>query len=79
MTSKPFTFKGYKIKECLELVYTNIYKPFNVHAWRGYGYFITFSDDYSKLGYVHSKFDTLNRFFEFKVKLDLLGQHMKAL
>ena len=49
--------KWTKAKEYLELVHTDIYGTFNVHAWGGYGYFITFSDDYSKFGYIHKKFD----------------------
>ena len=40
--------KRTKTKEFLELVHTNMYGTLSVHAWRGYGYFITFSDYYSK-------------------------------
>ena len=40
--------KRTKTKECLELVHTNMYGTLSVHAWGGYGYFITFSDYYSK-------------------------------
>ena len=58
--------KRNKVKGCLELVYTNMYETFNVHAWEEYGYFITFSDDYSRFGYVHRKFDVLDTFIEFK-------------
>ena len=32
----------------------------------GMGIFITFSDDYSRFGYVHRKFDVLDTFIEFK-------------
>ena len=32
MTKRPFTAKGYKAKECLELVHTGVCGPFNVHA-----------------------------------------------
>ena len=46
-----------RTKECLELIYIDMYGTFSVHAWGGYGYFITFSDDYSKFGYIHKKFD----------------------
>ena len=48
-----------RTKECLELMHTDMYGSFSVHAWGGYGYFITFNDDYSKFGYVHRKFDAL--------------------
>ena len=53
---------------------------FSVHAWGGYGYFITFSDDYSRLGYVHRKFDALDSFTEYKARSNnLLGIHTKTL
>ena len=60
MTMIPFIGKGYKAKECLELVYTNVCGSFNVHAWEGYEYFISFRDDYPKFRCVylmHRKFD----------------------
>ena len=66
--------KRTRAKECLELVHTNMYGTFSVHAWGGYGYFITFSDDYYRFGYVHRRSDALDTFIEFKAKLDnLLG------
>ena len=40
--------KKIKAKECLELVHTDMYGNFSVHAWEGYGYFI--ADDYSRFG-----------------------------
>ena len=67
-------------KECLELIYTDMYGTFSVHAWRGYGYFITFSDDYFRFEYVHRRSDALDTLIEFKVGSDnLLGIHIKSL
>ena len=72
--------KRTRAKEYLKLVHTNIYGTFSVHAWGRYGYFITFSDDYSRFGYVHRKFNVLDTFIEFKVRSDnLLGIHTKSL
>ena len=72
--------KRTRAKECLELVHTDMYGTFSVHARGGYGYFITFSGDYSRFGQVHRKFDVLDTFIEFKVGLDnLLGIHTKSL
>ena len=51
-----------KAKECLELVFTDMYGTFSVHAWGGYGCFITFSDGYSRFGLVYRKFDVLDKF-----------------
>ena len=67
-------------KECLVLAHTNMYAIFSVHAWEGYGYFITFNDDYSRFGYVHQKSNALDSFIELKIGSDnLLGIHTKSL
>ena len=72
--------KRIKAKECLELVHTNMYETFSVYAWGGYGYFTTFSDDYSRFGYVHRRFDALDTFIKFKAGLNnLLDIHTKSL
>ena len=52
---------------------------FSVHAWEEYGYFIGFSDDYSRFGYVYRRFDALDTFIKFKAGLDnLLAIHTKS-
>ncbi|KAL6312833.1 hypothetical protein AAG906_020957 [Vitis piasezkii] len=69
MIKRPFTAKGVRAKECLELMHTDVCGSFNVQACGGYGYFITFIDDYSRYGYVylmHRKSDALDKFKEFK-------------
>ena len=58
--------KRIRAKEWLELLHIDMYGTFSVHAWKGYGYFITFSDDYSRFGYVHRRFDALDTLIEFK-------------
>ena len=43
----------------------------SVHARGGYEYFITFTDDYSRYGYLYlmkKKFEALDKFKEFKAK-----------
>ena len=53
-------------------MHTQVCGPFNVDAHAGYKYFITFRNDYSRFGYMymmHRKFDALDKFIEFKVKL----------
>ena len=37
----------------LELVYTDVCDPINVQPRRGYEYFITFTNDFSRYGYVY--------------------------
>ena len=49
-----------RAKEYLKLVHTDMYGTFSVYASGEYGHFITFSDDYSRFGYLHRKFDALN-------------------
>ena len=72
--------KRTRVKECLELVCTNMYGTFIVHAWEGYEYFIIFSGDYSRFEYVHRRSDALDTFIEFKVGSDnLLGIQTKSL
>ena len=72
--------KKTRVKECLELMHASMYGTFSVHAWGGYGYFITFSDNYSRFEYVHNISDSLDTFIEFKAGLDnLLGIHTKSL
>lgn len=71
MSKRSFIAKGYRAKEYLELVHTKVCGPFNVHAKWGYKYFITFTDDYSRFGYVylmHSKCNAFDKFIEFKVE-----------
>ena len=72
--------KKTRAKECLVFVHANMHGIFNVHTWGGYGYFITFSYDYSRFGYIHKKSDAFDTFIEFKVGLNnLLGIHTKSL
>ena len=57
-----------------------MYETFNVYAWGRYGYFVTFTNDYSMFEYVHRRFDALGTFIELKVGLyNLLGIHTKSL
>ena len=53
MTKAPFTKKGERVKELLGLIHTDVCGPINVHAKGGYRYFITFTDDFSRYGYVY--------------------------
>ena len=66
--------KRIRAKECLELVHTNMYETFSIHAWGEYRYFITFGYDYSRFGFECRKFDALDTFIEFRAGSDnLLG------
>ena len=53
MTKRPFNAKGRRAQELLELVHTDVCSPMSTPAKGDYEYFITFTDDYSKYGYVY--------------------------
>lgn len=48
-----------RIEECLDLLYSDVFVPFCVHS-RGYEYFIIFTNNYSKYGYVPNEEEILN-------------------
>ena len=70
-------------KDCLELLRIEMCKTFNVHAHGRYEYFITFTDDYFRFGYVYlmdKRSNALDKFIEFKAKSkNQLGKCIKAL
>ena len=53
MTKRSFLAKGFRAKEPLELVHSDVCGPLNVQARGGYEYFDTFIDDYSRYEYVY--------------------------
>ena len=52
MTKSPFTGKGKRAKKILGLIHTDVCGPMNTAAMRGFSYFITFTNDHSRFGYV---------------------------
>ena len=48
MTKRPFSAKGKRSKEPLQLVHSDVYGPLSVQARGGYEYFVTFIYDYSR-------------------------------
>ena len=53
MTKRPFLAKGNRTNALLELVHTDVYGPINIRARGGYEYFITFTNDHFRYGYVY--------------------------
>ncbi|KAI3468855.1 hypothetical protein Pfo_025518, partial [Paulownia fortunei] len=78
-----FTSKGLRAKEVLELVHSDVCGPISVQARGGYEYFITFTDDYSRYGYVYlmvRKSEALEKFKEFRNEAEKqLGKNIKTL
>ena len=83
MTKRPFTTKGLRAKEPLELVHSDVCGPFATQARGGYEYYVTFIDDYSRYGYVYlmrRKSETFEKFKEFKTESEKqLGKSLKVL
>ena len=83
MTKRPFNAKGRRAQELLELVHSDVYGPMLIQARGGYEYFITFTDDYSRFGYVYlmkRKFEAFEKFKEFKAEVkNQLGKRIKAI
>ena len=68
MTKRSFIGKRLRATQPLELIHSDIYGPMNVKARGGYEYYVTFSDDYSRYGYVYLmqyKSETFEKFKEF--------------
>ena len=71
MTKRPFTGKGYRAKEPLELIHSDLYSQMNVKARGGFECFISFIDDYSRCGYLYlieHKSEALEKFKDYKAE-----------
>ena len=83
MTKRPFNAKGRRAQDLLELVHLDVCGPMSTQAKGGYEYFITFTDDDSRCGYVYLmkwKFKAFEKFKEFKAKVEnQLGKRIKAI
>nr|GEZ65971.1 hypothetical protein [Tanacetum cinerariifolium] len=68
MTRKPFSHKTKKVKDVLGLIHADDCGPLRQVSKKGASYFITFSDDYNRYGYVylfkhkHKVFETFKVF-----------------
>jgi hypothetical protein len=68
MTKARFTGFPERASNLLELVHTDVCAPMSIIARGGFQYFITFTDDFSRYGYVYLmkyKSETFKRFKEF--------------
>ena len=73
MTKSPFTRKGERATELLSLVHTDVCGPMSISARGGYFYFITFTDDLSRYGYVYlmnHKSDSFEIFKRFQSEVE---------
>ena len=72
MTKRPFNAKGRRAQDLIELVHLDVCGPMLTQAKGGYEYFITFTDDYSRFGYVYlmkRKSEAFEKFKEFRAEV----------
>nr|GEX81789.1 hypothetical protein [Tanacetum cinerariifolium] len=68
MVRKPYTHQVERAKDLLGLIHTDVCGPFKIMSRQGASYFVTFTDDFSRYGYVyllkhkHEVFETFKVF-----------------
>ena len=59
--------------DLLEIIHTDVCGPMNIEARGGYRYFLTFTDDLSRYGYIYlmkHKSETFEKFKEFQSEVE---------
>ena len=83
MTKAPFTGHSERVDDLLGLIHNNVCGPISSTAKGGYQYFITFTNDYSRYGYLYlmkQKDESFEKFKTFKNEVrNQLGKSIKAL
>ena len=83
MTKSLFTGKGERATEILGLIHTDVCGPMSTTSRGGFSYYITFTDDHSRFGYVYLmkyKSESFERFKEFKNEVEKqTGKQIKTL
>nr|GFC14113.1 retrotransposon protein, putative, Ty1-copia subclass [Tanacetum cinerariifolium] len=83
MTKKPFTNNIERATDLLGLIHTDVCGPLRHVSGKGAGYFLTFTYDLSRYGYVYllkHKHEVFEKFKVFKSEVELqLGKKIKAL
>ena len=83
MTKMPFTGFPERVADLLELIHTDVCGPMSTTARGGFQYFLTFTNDFSRYGYVYlmkHKSETFEKFKEFQSEVEnQRGKKIKAL
>ena len=83
MTKAPYTGHSKRVDDLLGLIHSNVCGPISSTTRGGYQYFITFTDDYSRYGYLYlmkHKDESFEKFKTFKNEVqNQLGKSIKAL
>ena len=73
MTNTLFSGTMEQATNLLEIIHTDVCSPMNVEARGGYRYFLTFTDDLSRYGYIYlmkHKSEIVERFKEFQSEVE---------
>ena len=73
MTKAPFSGTMEQATDLLEIIHTDVCNPMSVEAHGRYRYFLTFTDDLSRYGYIYlmkHKFETFEKLKEFQSELE---------
>ncbi len=73
MTKTPFFGTMERATDLLEIIHTDVCRPMSMKARGGYRYFLTFTDDLSRYGYIYlmkHKSEIVERFKEFQSEVE---------
>ena len=73
MTKTPFSGTMEQATNLLEIIHTDVCDLMSVEARGGYRYFLTFTDDLSRYGYIYLKkhnYETFEKFKEFQSEVE---------
>ena len=73
MTKAPFGGVGHRATDLLELIHSDVCGPMSHTAHSGFSYFVTFTDDKSRYGYIYLmryKSETFEKFKEFRNEVE---------
>ncbi|KAI5334757.1 hypothetical protein L3X38_024890 [Prunus dulcis] len=83
MPNLPFSGKWERVTELLKLIHTDVCGPLSTTLRGRFSYFVTFTNDYSRLGYVYLikyKSEAFEKFKEFKNEVEKqTGKSIKIL
>nr|GEV90059.1 hypothetical protein [Tanacetum cinerariifolium] len=83
MARKPYSHQVKRAKDLLGLIYANVCGPFRTMSRQGASYFVTFTDDFSRYGYVYllkHKHEVFKTFKVFQKEVENhLGKTIKSL
>ena len=73
MTRTPFNGRVERVSNLLEIIHSDVCGPMSIPARGGYLYFVTFTDDLSRYGYIYlmkQKSETFEKFKEFQNEVE---------